>query len=563
MRERAHRDQPGSSRPSVARRLASAEVFLSARAGLCLSAPLLVGFFTGRHLDAILFDIGALWAVSQDGLDQWALRGPRMLGVAGAAGVGVAVGGAVATTWNTTFAVALVYAVVAVVAGLVEASVGATAGAYLIVGTALGVGLDPVGRVVTTAVLMACGALWVYLVAWAMYRRHRRANQRLVLAAAYDDLATLVRAVATDRFYPARARAVTSLDLAQDVVARPGTKSDDEADALFSALIVALRAGEVVSYLEGSSVAADPRLAEAFDEVARHLREGDAAHSLNHLERLVDEGLGLDATVRRALRPPDPSSLVRAGRVVSRRATRPRVPLAEQLRFGAILALAVVGADLLAVALHGPHAFWLPMSVVFILRPDLGPVMRRALARTVGTVIGVGVAALVALVGHSPLVLIVLSCVMAAIVPPAQRRGPVVAVVAFTPLVFVFLGLAASAQGLFVTRIIDTALAAAIVLVLDGLLWTTAPSRRPDQQLAGARAALARYRSEATLDDPAARHLLRRAALRAVTNARAATQSVRGEPLAARRAGAEARAELDRVEAGIDAATVELLERTP
>jgi uncharacterized membrane protein YccC len=563
VRARAESDQPERSRPGVARRLASAEVFLSARAALCLSAPLLVGLLTGRHLDAILFDIGALWAVSQDGLDQWALRGPRMLGVAGAAGVGVAVGGAVATTWNTTLAVALVYAAVALVAGLVEASIGATAGAYLIVGTTLGVGLDPVGRVALTAALMVGGALWVYLVAWVMNRRRRRANQRLVLAAAYDDLATLVRAVATDRFYPARARAVTSLDLAQDVVARPGPTRDVEADALFSALIVALRAGEVVSYLEGASVTADPRLAGAFDEVARHLREGDATHALTHLERLVGEGLGLDATVRRALGPPDPSSLGRAGRVVSRRATRPRVALSEQLRFGAILALAVVGADLLAVALHGPHAFWLPMSVVFILRPDLGPVMRRALARTVGTVIGVGVAALVALVGHSPLDLIALSCVMAAIVPPAQRRGPVVAVVAFTPLVFVFLGLAASAQGLFVTRIVDTALAAAIVLVLDGLLWTTAPSRRPDQQLASARAALERYRREATLDDPAARHLLRRAALRAVTNARAATQSVRGEPIAARRASGEARAELDAVEAGIDAATVELLARAP
>ncbi len=556
MRERAGR--PGPPARPLARRLASAEVALSARAALCLSLPLVVGLVSGRHLDAILFDIGALWAVSQDGLDQWARRGPRMLAVAAAAAVGVAVGGAVATRGDATLTVALCYAVVALVAGLVEATFGATAGAYLIVGATLGVGLDPVGRVLLTAGLMAAGALWVWGVAWATNLRRRRANQRAVLAAAFDDLAGLARAVGSPEFYARRGGAVASLDLAQDVVSRPNGTA--VGDVLFAGLVVALRAGEAVSYLEGRGRTADATLVEALEEVAGHLRAGETARALSPLERLGADG-ALPSAVRRALAPPSADELARAGAVVStHQATRPRVPVRERLRFGAILAVAVVGADLLGVVLHGPHAFWLPMSVVFILRPDLGPLMARALARTVGTVLGVGVAALVASVGHSQIDLIVLSCVMAAIVPPAQRCGNVAAVVAFTPLVFVFLGLAASAEGLFVTRIVDTALAAAIVLVIDGLLWTTAPSRRPEQLLATARASLARYAAVAGAD-PATRHLARRAALRAVARARAATRSTPGELRPTRRGAAGARHELDALEAEIDATTVRLLER--
>ncbi|HET8989715.1 MAG TPA: FUSC family protein [Acidimicrobiales bacterium] len=556
MRERAGR--PGTPVRPLARRLASVEVALSARAALCLSLPLVVGFVADRHLDAILFDIGALWAVSQDGLDQWTRRGPRMLAVAVAAALGVAAGGVVATRVGTTLAVALCYAVVALVAGLVEATFGATAGAYLIVGATLGVGLDPVGRVPLTAGLMAAGALWVWAVARVANLRRRRANQRAVLAAAFDDLGLLARAVGSPAFSAVRAGAVASLDLAQDVVSRPNATA--VGDALFAALVVALRAGEAVSYLEGRGQGADASLVEALEEVARHLREGETLHALTHLERLAgDEALA--PAVRRALAPPSAEELAAAGAVVSsHRATRPAVPVRERLRFGAILAVAVVGADLLGVALHGPHAFWLPMSVVFILRPDLGPVMARALARTLGTVLGVGVAALVALVGHSPVDLIVLSCVMAAIVPPAQRRGNVAAVVAFTPLVFVFLGLAASAQSLFVTRIVDTALAAALVLVIDGLLWTTAPSRRPAALVAAARAALAHYGAVADAD-PATRHLARRAALRALARARAATHLTRGELRAVRRGVLGARGELDALEAEIDATTVRLLER--
>jgi uncharacterized membrane protein YccC len=236
------------------------------------------------------------------------------------------------------------------------------------------------------------------------------------------------------------------------------------------------------------------------------------------------------------------------------------VPISERLRFGIILAVAVSVAMIVSHVLDGPHGFWLPFAVAFILRPDVGPVISRAVARTIGTVLGVGIAAFVAWTGNTVLELIILSCIMAAIQPWAKSRSHALAVMTFTPIVFVFLGLIGIGKSLFGARIIDTALGAAIVLMLDVFLWTTAPSQRPAQQLAAARAASARYGSEATLDDPVLRHQLRRGALRAVTNARSAITNARSEPRLLRRFDPTSAAQLDDIERSIDAYTVALLE---
>ena len=119
------------------------------------------------------------------------------------------------------------------------------------------------------------------------------------------------------------------------------------------------------------------------------------------------------------------------------------------------------------------------MSVAFILRPDVGPVISRALARTVGTAVGVGIAALVALTGnadsraHRALVRHGGDPALGLAPLPRARRHDL------HSLVFVFLGLLGSDRGLFAARIIDTALAAGVVLILDVCVWTTAPSMRP------------------------------------------------------------------------------------
>jgi uncharacterized membrane protein YccC len=233
----------------------------------------------------------------------------------------------------------------------------------------------------------------------------------------------------------------------------------------------------------------------------------------------------------------------------------------ERLRFSSILCIAVVTGTLISQELDGPHGFWLPLSIAFIFRPDLGPVIKRALARTAGTVIGVGIAGLVSLTGNSISLLIVLSCVMAALVPWAVKKSHFLAVITFTPIVFVFLSLLGADKYLFGPRIIDTGLGAAIVLVLDLLLWSTAPTLRPSQQLERAKQAVDRYKKDATTNDVRRRHLLRRGALRAVADARQSLALASSEPHPLRRPEATTLDELDTIEASIDEHTVALFEQ--
>jgi uncharacterized membrane protein YccC len=541
------------------------EIRLSIRAGFCLSAPLVLGLIMNQRSYAIVFAIGALWAISQDGLDEWRVRGPRLFWVAVAATVGVAMGATFVGHNSGAAALVVFFGAAALIAGFVEASNWASQGAYLLIGSIIGAGLRFSGRVWQSCLCIALGSLWVYTVAGLTDRRKRLANQRVFLSHAFDVLATLVEAVGTSRFYAVRARAVTTLDAAQDVVGSPHRHSGNaEEVALRQCLIVALRCGEVVSYLEGKHLRADPSVSASLRDVASALKNTtglDAVALLRDLPARFIVIAGLDPTITSALVLGDPSELpTTPPRSLAPALTRATLPIVERMRFAAILSLATVAGTLVANALDGLHGFWLPLSIAFILRPDLGPVITRALARTVGTVVGVGIAALVALSGNSIGLLIALSCVMAAIVPWASRRSHVLAVITFTPIVFVFLSLLGTEKYLFAPRIIDTAIGAAIVLMLDVVLWTTAPSLRPAQQLEKARGASARYEREATLDDPLRRHLLRRAALRAVTNARSALDQAQKEPRLLQRLDPTTLQQLNEIESSIDTHTVSLLE---
>ena len=80
------------------------------------------------------------------------------------------------------------------------------------------------------------------------------------------------------------------------------------------------------------------------------------------------------------------------------------------------------------------------MSVAFVFRPDLGPVMRRAMARVIGTFASMGIAALLALAGNEQVLLVVLCCAMAAAVPWAAQRSHALTVMVFAPMIFVFVG---------------------------------------------------------------------------------------------------------------------------
>jgi Fusaric acid resistance protein-like len=542
------------------------EILLSLRAAFCLTSPLIVGVITNQREYSILFAIGSLWAISQDGLDEWHVRGPRLVSVVLAGGGGALLGATFANHETAGWSLLILYGGVALVAGYVEASNRATAGAYLLLGTILGGGLKFPGKIWQCALAIALGSLWVFLVAFLMNRRGRWTVQRLTLARAFDSLASVVDAIGAPQFFVVRDRTLTALDKAHDIVGiRPLRAENREAVALQQCLVVALRVGEIVSFLEAKDLPVDPAMASGLREVAKILNDRDAIAAVAALEGFphrFQTPSGLHPSVLQALAPVSIQELEANPLCpVTPAATRSSLTVHERLRFALILGVAITAGTAISIVLDDPHGFWLPMSVSMILRPDVGPVISRALARTVGTAVGVGIAGLVALTGNAILALILLSCVMAAIQPWAARRSHALAIMVFTPLVFVFLGLLGSDRGLFTARIIDTALAAGVVLLLDVCVWTTAPSMRPAQQLEKARAAAARYEHDATLQDPITRTRLRRAALRAVVRARASLHQNRTEPRLLGRDDPTIAGKLDDVERSIDAYTVTLLDQ--
>ena len=485
------------------------------------------------------------------------------MGVAVAGGVAIPIGAILIGHNSSSWVAVVVFGVGALVSGVIEASLWSSQGMYLLVGIIVGGGLDFAGESIQAGVAILAGGLWVYAVAGLTDRRSRQTDERDSLATAFRAVADLLTSIGGNEQAHSRVKAVQALDAAQDIVGTdPLWDQNDEAVALRRCFIVALQFGELSSYLASKGERVEATVAEALYHIAAAIRERSAMVGVEELNHYAEHFSSTDPTASSAsialsFMIPSISTL---GASPPFRSTLTRLPKLDRLRFGLLLATAVIVATLVAHVLDGPRGYWLPMSVAFIFRPDLGPVMRRAVARTVGTLAGVGIAALVALSGNQALLLIVLSFVMAGVMPWASQRSHALTVMVFTPIVFAFVGVLGPDGGLFGPRIIDTALAALIVLLMDYVLWLHAPSLRPVRQLELAIVATINYEQTSTHDDPVTRHSLRRNALRAVGLARNALTLAALEPHLLHSHDPTLTSELSSLEYSIDAHTVALIE---
>jgi hypothetical protein len=527
-----------------------------------LATPLIIGLLIGERSYGTLVALGALWAVSQDGLDRWRNRAPRMLGVAFAGGPGIAIGALFVNHVHATWGLVALFGAVAIMAGFIEASLWATQGMYLLLGSIIGGGLRFTGRIWQAALCVSFGALFVYFVASLTDRRSRRADQRICIANAFDALAQLLDAVDTEALNHARSRAVVIVDAAQDVVGAKRLPSDDEGVAIHQCFIVVLQVGELGSYLASKAERVDVAVTTALHDVARSVREGSSINAVAQLNGYAERFTSSLTThshrlIASAFRCPDRATLVAE---LPYRSTIHRLPTLDRLRFALLLASAIVVATIIAHSLDGPKGYWLPTTVAFVFRPDLGPVMRRAISRIVGTLAGVGIAALIALAGNQQVSLIVLCCAMAAAVPWAAQRSHALTVMVFTPIIFVFIGVLGPDQSLFGPRIVDTAIGAGIVLTIDYVMWLHAPSLRPRQQLEQVGIATRSYERTTSESDPVTRHSRRRNALRSVTRARSAIRLAAVEPHLFHETGAKYLSQLNEYIEAIDEHTVQLIE---
>jgi hypothetical protein len=530
------------------------------RAAGCLGVPLLAGLLTGQRLPCMMASIGAVWALSHDGADRWRQRAPRLASVAVASGLGILAGSAAAGAADAAWQAWLVLTAAALAAGWIEAGVRwAAAGMQFLLGVIVGGGLAGSQPPWVMGGMVTAGGLLVLLAAAGSDHHSRLHDQRHVIAAAFDALAALARHPSPGRAGSQRLTAIAALSAAQDSGAsasggRRGIAGEPQAAA--GCLIAAIQVAEAIATLPGADDGESAALADTLARAANELRAGSAAAAravlADSAAALLDAAHTPAQSLRaRALLPP-PGNPARSPLLAPRGQC---LPSRDRARFALLLAGACVLAAAVADIMHGSRAYWLPLTVAFVCRPDLGPVIRRGAARTAGTLTGVAVAALSGLATSNDYVLLAVAAVCAGLLPAASRRGHAFVVSAFTPIVFVFLAVVGQDHGVLLPRIADTALGALIVMLVDLAFWTRAPSLRPAEQIRRAQAVADAYRARAATADADGRHRLRRDAFRAVAQARASVQLASAEAHPLRRPPPQATRQLDRIETQIDAAT--------
>ncbi|MEU5085338.1 FUSC family protein [Streptomyces sp. NPDC021356] len=525
----------------------------AARGAVALAVPLLVGVATGRITPAVIAGIGALWGVSQDGDDPYRLRVRRLACTGLPAALGL-LAGELALRSGRPGAVTVCLVAAALLAGSVSlrGPLASVAGLHLLLGATVGGGIPVPGPWWQAPLALLAGVAVVVVLCATPWLWRRHAIERAAVRAAYRAAAEALSAAGSPGAEPARRRLTSVLDHAHRVMgrhltgrARPGT----ERDALRTAFHTAVRLGEVTSALvwEGRPL---PRWAGQVPllTAARLLPEPGRTASRPPAETGKADGTGETASRplpeagdTAAPEPDSPGLRALAALAAECGRTRPDAPAARlpafpwhgraaQVRYTVLLAGCVLVAQLCAVLLHGPRGYWLPMTVAFVYKPDFGPVPRRALHRCAGTVAGVAAIGAVTLLTSDTCVLIGAVAAFGALMAVGVRHHYALATTALTAIVFVLVDLLGDHRALYSARILDTALAAAVVLVAHLALWPDSAQGRARAQTEAALAAARRYRDLAPGAPATQRHALRRTAYHRLAEARRALVHAQREP---------------------------------
>ncbi len=213
----------------------------------------------------------------------------------------------------------------------------------------------------------------------------------------------------------------------------------------------------------------------------------------------------------------------------SRAARLRTVTGARGREYGTRVALCFGTGVALAQALHharwyGQHThwYWLPVTAVFLVKPDLGPLASRVLSRAAGTVLGALLFAAFAAVLPRPAGLVALVVVCGALIPLAARHFA--AQTAVVTVLVLALVMAAGEPQASVGRIGETLLACAVVLVVGHLPMPGQRGHAIRARLVEAGGAAQTYLDHvlAGSADREARWALRREAYRTLAEARTA-----------------------------------------
>jgi uncharacterized membrane protein YccC len=236
-----------------------------------------------------------------------------------------------------------------------------------------------------------------------------------------------------------------------------------------------------------------------------------------------------------------PRSALAAGLIALRAQLTPR---SSAFRHAIRLAVALIVAVIVYRAMGLGRGFWVPLTVLFVLKPDYLATYARGIGRAAGTVLGVVLAATIVALGHpsDPVALGLLAALalVAYAVFSANYALFSLTLTVLVALVVVFAG--GSAIGAIEDRIVDTAIGAVIALTTFAL-WPTREDETLRRRLGELVAAHVRWLEAITAGladpdayDPTSMRRERLATRVARTNAEASLQRAAGEPASRRSA---------------------------
>ncbi|WIY04092.1 FUSC family protein [Amycolatopsis mongoliensis] len=515
-----------------------------ARAVLALAVPLAVAYAAGDIAVGALISTGALPAVLSESAGPYRYRARRLGGATLAATAGYLVG--LLTGGTPALSVPAVILVAAVSALISAAGSNASvAGLQMFVFCVLGTGQHATGvRVEVLFGFFCLGAVWSLAVALASWTFRATSPERTAVAHVYVELAAMLSATDEAVSRVARHRLTTAMNTAYDqlLTARSWLSGRDAAYR------------QLLNLLSATTPAVEASVAM--------VNSGRRAS-----QEVIDHFVALSASVLASQPLPEPpvrpdddadpvlaalyAGLVRIGKGDDRKRREP-TPWYRRLRTWAgslasgpltwiaalRLTLCVAIAEVVGLLVPLERSYWITLTVGIVLKPDFGSVFGRAVLRGIGTVVGVGVGALVLAAGGHGWILVALIAIFAGGVAVGKVRNYGILSAFVTPLIILQMDLANTGSwDVVVARLLDTVLGCAIVLVFGYLLWPG--SRRPQVggRLADGLDAVAKYVSFALVEASEgearlARSRARRGAYRALADLRTAFQQVVVEPSA-------------------------------
>ncbi|MDQ1030138.1 putative membrane protein YccC [Streptomyces umbrinus] len=561
------------------------------RGALAAGPLLLAAVLAGRESIGVMAALGAMLAGINDrpGSRRTAVHRIGVPGLAGAAGLVV---GTYAGEGLGAVPLTLILTALGLVAGAVSAvgPVSSGAGTQLLVAAAIGAGMPLPEPGWQRALFFLAGAAWLIALRLvlptpgALAHDFRFDGERVAVADVYDAIAELLAAAGGEQAGARRAALTAALDHAQDALAGPRLRRYASSSAerrLRAQYAAALPLAEAATALAWAGDALPARTAEGPRRLAVAVRTGEPCGPLPAPARSVPGLRALDDALLHAAETFDRGGKQTGSRRIDGEKTRsdnaddkrgaaPRSdvdaaphsdtgtnPLDRGARqtahkglrlrpfrtkalfrtvtgqggreYGFRVALCYGASAAVAQALHHVHWYWLPATAVFLVKPDLGPLVSRVLNRAAGTVLGALVFAGFAAVLPRPEGLVALVAISGALIPVATRHfAAQTAVVTVLVLALVMVGGEPEASW---SRIGETLLACAIVLIVGHL---PTPGQRGgnvrarlDAATDAAHAYLTHVLSGA--DDRAARWALRREAYRKLAEARAAIDRAAAE----------------------------------